>query len=380
MKIINYTKEHQKFRERVHEFMQTKVVPFVDQWEKDKIMPKSAWRQMGAGGCLCPTISPEYGGAGLDFLYSVIIIDEIARTNHNGAGPVLHSEIVVPYINSFATEECKKKYLPGCVAGDIITAIAMTEPDAGSDLASLTTTAEEDGNEVIINGNKIFTSNAINCDLVVLAAKDPAVDDPYKAISLYLVEADSPGFARGERLDKMGWHSQDTGELFLTNCRIPKGNLLGKKGQGFYLMMQKLQQERLITAIWGVIAGEYILDLALKYYKENSGAGKLVPNSQTNKFSLVEMATEVKIGRTFIDKLIVDHIEGQDVVVETSMAKFWTTEMARRVANNCMDLLAEAGVLKHSPIARSFVDVRSMSIFAGTNEIMRRIVANFMGL
>jgi len=360
--------------------MEKEVIPNVEQWEKDRIVPKSFYKKMGKEGLLCPTIPKKYGGPGHDFLYSIIINDEICRTNHNGCGPILHSEIVAPYIASFASEELKQKYLPGCVSGDIVLAIGMTEPNAGSDVASITTTAEDDGDHVIVNGAKIFISNAFNCDLLLLAAKDPFVETPYKEVSLYLVESDTPGFKIGNKLDKMGWHSQDTAELFFTNCRVPKTNIVGEKGKGFYMLMQKLQQERLMTALWGVIASEYILDNTLKYYKDNSGEGKPVPKSQANQFSLVEMATEIKIGRTFVDKLVVDHMEGKDVVVETSMAKFWTTELARRVANGCMDLLAEAGIHEHNPVVRSFLGVRSMSIFAGTNEIMRRIVAKYMNL
>lgn len=380
MEIIHYTDQHIKFRKQVHTFMEKEVIPEVEQWEKERIMPKSAWKQMGAEGFLCPTVSTEFGGRGVDFLYSVIVADELSRTNHNGAGPLVHSEIVVPYINTFATEECKKKYLPGCVSGDIITSIGMSEPNAGSDVASITTTAEEKGDEIIINGAKIFISNGINCDLVVLAARDPLVKNPYEAISLYLVEADSPGFSKGNKLDKMGWHSQDTAELFFTKCCIPAGNRIGEKGKGFHMMMQKLQQERLLTALWGQIAAEYTLDKAMQEYKELSGPGKPIPKSQVNQFALVEMATEVKIGRTFVDKLIVDHMEGKNIVTETSMAKYWTTEMAKRVADRCVDLLGDAGIIKNSPIVRSFLDVRSMSIFAGTNEIMRMIISKSMKL
>jgi acyl-CoA dehydrogenase len=380
MEIIKYTEAHNQFRAKARKFMEEEVIPHVEQWEKDRIVPRSFYKKMGQAGFLCPTVSKTYGGPGLDFLHSVIINDEISRTNHNGCGPILHSEIVAPYIESFASEACKHKYLPGCVSGDIILAIGMTEPNTGSDLAAITTTAEDDGDHVIVNGAKIFISNGINCDLLVLAAKDPLEKNPHKAVSLYLVDADTPGFKKGNKLAKMGWHSQDTLELFFTNCRVPKANMLGEKGHGFSMLMKKLQQERLMTALWGVIAAEYILENGLKYYRENSGEGKPVPRSQVNQFSLVEMATEVKIGRTFVDKLIVDHMEGKDIVVETSMAKFWTTEMARRVANGCMDLLAEVGVYEHIPIVRSFLGVRSMSIFAGTNEIMRRIVAKYMNL
>ena len=380
MEILNYTNEHEEFRARVHAFMEKEVKPCVGQWEKDKIMPRSAWKRMGDEGLLCTTISKEYGGPGGDFLHAVIVADELSRTDHNGAGPVTHSDIIVPYINSFATEECKRKFLPGCVSGDIITSVAMTEPNTGSDLAAIEATAEENGDEVIINGSKIFITNGINCDLVVMAAKHPEIENPHKAISLYLIENGTPGFEKGGKLDKMGWHSQDTAELFFTKCRIPVGNRLGEKGEGFKMLMQKLQQERLITAIWGIVAAEHTLDLALDLYKKNSGPGKPVAKSQVNQFELAELATEVKIGRTFVDKLIADHMEHLNIVKETSMAKFWVTELARRVADRCLDLLGPAGVIDNDPLVRSWRDVRCMSIFAGTNEIMRQIVSKMIGL
>ena len=376
MEIINYTEQHKKFREKARAFIEKEVTPNVEEWEKERLMPKSAWKKMGRAGLLCPTIAPEYGGSGLDFICSMILMEELAKTNHNGAGPILHGEIVVPYVEAFASEECKQKFLPGCVSGDVIMAVGMTEPDSGSDLASIKASAVEDGDEVIINGSKIFISNGINCNLIVMAAKDPAEKNPHKAVSLYLLETDTPGFARGRKLDKMGWYSQDTAELFFTNCRVPIGNRLGEKGNGFAMLMQKLQQERLVTALWGLTAAEHIFEEILKLYRED----KAISKSQAKQFSLVELATEIKIGRTFADKLIVDHIQGKKIEKETSMAKFWMTELARRVADRSLDIMAEAGVMKNEPVPRAFRDVRSMSIFAGTNEIMRQIVGKFMGI
>jgi len=224
MDILKFTKEHNQFRERLCAFLAKEVTPFVDQWEKDHIVPKSTWEKTGKAGFLCPSIKPEYGGIGGDFLYSVIVAEEFSRTAHSGLAASLHSDIVVPYIDSFGSKEQKEKYLPGCVSGDIITAIAMTEPDAGSDLAGMKTTAVEQGDQVVINGSKTFISNGINCDLLVLAAADPAVENRHQAVSLYLLEDKTPGFKRGRQLDKMGWDSQDTAELFFSDCRIPKTN------------------------------------------------------------------------------------------------------------------------------------------------------------
>lgn len=380
MEIIKYTEEHNKFRERLRSFLEKEVIPYADQWEADGIVPKSVWRKMGQGGFLCPAVSPEYGGMGGDFLYSVIVGEEITQTRITGLTANLHSDIVVPYIESYAAEDLKKKYLPGCVSGDIVAAVAMTEPDAGSDLAGMKTAAEEEGDEVIINGSKTFISNGINADVVVLAARDPEVEDPYQAISLYLVEDGTSGFKRGRKLDKMGMHSQDTAELFFNNCRIPKKNRLGEKGVGFLMLMEKLQQERLVCALMAVPAAEYILDWTMDFCKKTSVAGKPLSKYQATQFALVEMATEVKLGRTFLDRLVVEHMEGSNVVIETSMAKYWTTEMVKRVADRCLDLIGDYGMLEKCPLARAFRDVRVMPIFAGTNEIMKGIVAKFMGL
>ena len=380
MKILQYTEEHKQFREQVRSFMKKEIAACSEQWEKERIMPKSAWKRMGKAGLLCTTISPEYGGQGKDFLHAVIIAEEICYTSQNGQGPVTHSDIVVPYITSFASEEIKKKYLPGCISGDVITAVAMTEPDVGSDIASIATTAVEKGDEVIINGSKIFITNGINTNLVILAARDPLIENPYKALSLYLVDGDSPGFQKGKHLDKMGMHSQDTAELFFSDCRIPKKNRLGQKGEGFKLLMENLQQERLLLTLWGLVVSELVLEITLSYYKNNSGSNKFSLKSQANQFSLVEMATDVKIGRTFFDKLIVEHMEGKNIIVETSMAKHWIATLVRRVCNGCLDLFGDSATAETCSVIRYWRDTRVLSIVGGTNEIMKSIVAKFMGL
>ena len=380
MEILNYTKEHEHFRQRLRNFIKKEVIPNIEEWEVQRIMPKSTWKRIGEEGFLCVTFPPEYGGQGKDFLYSVIVTEEFVKTNHNGLGPTTHSDIVTEYIKDFATREAKKKYMPGCVSGDIITAIAITEPGAGSDAARIEATAVEQGDEIIINGTKTFITNGINCDLMVVSAVDPEIENPYEALSLFLVDSDSPGFERGKKLDKMGLYSQDTAELFFTNCRIPKENRLGKKGEGFHMLMQKLQQERLMVNIFSVATAEYILEQTLEFYSKNSGSGKSIPKSQANQFSLVEMATEIKIGRTFIDKLIADHMEGKNIVVETSMGKYWNTDMVNRIATRCLDIYGELATTEQCPIARHWRDVRVYSIFAGTNEIMKSIVVKLMNL
>jgi len=380
MQILNFTPEHEAFRHRLKAFLAEEVTPNVEQWEKDGIEPREIWQKMGRGGFLCTDIAPEYGGIGGDFLYSVIVTEELSYTYHTGLAAGLHSDVVVPYISAFGNEELKQKFIPGCVSGDIISAVAMTEPGAGSDLAGIATTAEQEGDEVVINGSKTFISNGINADIVIIAAKDPAVENPYQALSLYVVETGTPGFERGRHLDKMGWRSQDTAELFFSKCRIPAGNCLGEKGQGFLMLMQKLQQERLVCSIGAVTAAERIVEWVTDYCKKTKISGKPLSKFQANQFALVEMATDIKLGRTFMEKLVADHMEGQEIIVETSMAKYWTTEMAKRVADRGLDLVGNEAAIEKYPITRAWRDIRVMSIFAGTNEVMKGIAAKFMGL
>jgi acyl-CoA dehydrogenase len=380
MDIIPYTEEHRIFRESARKFFEKEVTPHVDEWEEAGIVPKDVWRKMGEQGFLCMDVPEEYGGLGADFLYSVILTEELCRTGCTGLAAPLHSDIVVPYITTYGSEELKRKYLPRCVSGELIAAVAMTEPNTGSDLAAIRTTATPDGDHVVINGQKTFISNGINCGVLVLAAKDPTVENPYQAMDLYVVEDGTPGFEKGRKIKKVGWHSQDTAELYFTDCRVPVANRLGVKGGGFMILMDKLQPERLSCAIMAVAAAERMLEMTIKYTKERMAFGKPISKFQSSQFRIVEMATEVKLGRTFVEKLIMDHMEGKKVVVEVSMAKYWTTDMAMRVADGCVQLHGGYGYCEEYPIARAWRDARVMSIFAGTNEIMKNIAAKFMGL
>jgi alkylation response protein AidB-like acyl-CoA dehydrogenase len=380
MEILAYTQEHRQFREELRDFFAREVTPHVDEWERACIVPKSVWRRMGQAGFLCPGLPAEYGGRNGDFLYAVIVAEEFARTWHSGLMASLHSDVVVPYIASFGSEAIKRRYLPGCASGETITAVAMTEPGAGSDLAGIQTVALEEGDTVVIDGSKTFISNGINADLIVVAARDPAVPDPYQALSLYLVESGTPGFTRGRHLEKMGMRSQDTAELFFSRCRIPVANRLGRKGDGFLMLMGKLQQERLVCALSAVSAAECMLEWVIGYCTTTRESGKPLSKRQSCQFALVEMATEVKIGRTFVDRLVSGHMAQETIIVETSMAKYWTTDMAKRIADRALDLCGNFAMLEKCPMARAWRDVRITSIFAGTNEIMKGIAAKFMGL
>jgi acyl-CoA dehydrogenase len=380
MDILKYTDEHRIFREAFRRFCEREVMPHVEDWEAQGQVSREVWEKMGENGFLCMDVAEEYGGLGVDFLYSVILIEELARTNHTGLGAPLHNDIVVPYLTTYGSEELKRRVLPGCISGETITAVAMTEPDAGSDLAAIRTTARDDGDHVIIDGQKTFITNGLLCDLVVVAARDPEVKDPHQAIDLYVVEGGTPGFEKGQRLHKIGWHSQDTAELFFSDCRVPKANRLAQKGMGFAMLMDKLQQERLVVALLGVAAAENALEETVAYCKERKAFGRPITKFQNTQFRLVEMATEVRLGRTFVDKLIVDHMAGENVVIDVSMAKYWTSDMAMRVMDGCLQLHGGYGYSEEYPIARRWRDARVLSLFAGTNEIMKVIAARFMGL
>lgn len=380
MDLIPYNEGHRIFRDSFRKFLQREIVPHIDEWEESGIVSREAWTKMGRAGFLCTGVPEQYGGAGADFLHGVIIIEELARSNFSGLGIRLHSDVVVPYLVDYATEEQKRKYLPQCVSGEIITAIGMSEPNTGSDLAAIRTTAVEQVDHFLINGQKTFISNGINCDLIVLAARDPAESDPHRAVDLFLVEAGTPGFEKGARLKKVGWRAQDTAELFFADCRVPLENRLGEKGTGFKKMMSHLQPERLVIAVWAVAAAEFMLEETIEYVKNREVFGKALARYQHTQFEFAEMATEIRLGRNYVDKLIMEHMAGENIAQDVSMAKYWTTEMAFRVADRCMQLFGGYGYCEDYPIARAWRDIRVNRILGGTNEIMKIVIAKNLGL
>jgi len=374
-----YRKEHRLFRERFKRFLSEEIIPFYDQWEKEGIIPKEVWKKMGMHGYLCPWVEKEYGGAGLGLEFSFIITEEMAYAGVYGLMAGLHSDIVAPYIHTFGDKEQKKKWLPGCISGEIILAVAMTEPDAGSDLSSIRTTAKRDGDSYIINGEKIYISNGILSNLIVVACKTEIESGSrYKDISLICVEDGSPGFSRGRNLEKTGWHSQDTGELIFRDCQVPVSNLLGEEGKGFYYMMEKLQQERLVSAIMSQAAAEAAFNMTLNYCKQRKGLKQAEIPIDIN--GITEMATDIEIGRTFLNSLIYDHINDEDIIKKVSMAKWWTSDMANRIISQCMELYRDYGYLEDYKVGRFFRDVRAHPIYAGTNEIMKRIIGRKLGI
>lgn len=370
--------EHLIFRDSVRKFLEKEVMPHFDQWEREGIVPREAWRKMGENGFLCPWLEEEYGGPGGDFLCSVILCEEFFYRGVTGLIAPLHSDVIVPYIHSFGNEEQKRRWLPGCASGQILTAIAMTEPDTGSDLAAIRATAIRQGDHYVLNGRKTFISLGIHADLVIVVAKtDPKAGR--RGVSLLCVESGTPGFGRGRKLDKMGWRSQDTAELFFEDCRVPVSNLLGEEGKGFYYLMQKLQQERLMASIMAQSMAEAMLDMTVKYCRERTIFGSPIGSFQHNTFKIVEMATEIELGRTFLDSLIADHAAGREITKKASMAKAWIPEMANRVAYGCVQLHGGYGYMEEYPICRFARDVRVIPIFAGTTEVMKVIIGKMMG-
>ncbi|MBU2550564.1 MAG: acyl-CoA dehydrogenase family protein [Proteobacteria bacterium] len=381
MSVNIYSEEHEIFRDTFRKYVQNEIVPHLEEWEENKEVPRSAWKKMGEQGYLCPWVDEEYGGSGVGFEYSVIIMEEISRVRADGFQVGLHSDIIAPYIDSFGTEEQKRKWLPGSCSGDIVLAVAMTEPDTGSDLQAVRTRAVRDGDDYIINGSKTFISNGYNCDLAVVVCKtDPDAVPRHKGISLIAVEADTPGFVKNRKLKKMGMHAADTAELTFEDCRVPRENILGEEGMGFIYLMKKLQQERLCTCIQVQAAIEAMIELTIPYAKERKAFGQSISSFQHNSFKIVEMATEVEIGRTFMMDLIADHIAGKDIVKKVSMAKWWLGELANRVAYDCVQLHGGYGFMDEYAISRWYRDIRACSIYAGTSEIMKVIIAKMMDL
>ena len=378
------TESHELFRKSLRKYLEKEVIPNFEQWEADHQVPNSYWKQLGELGFLCPWLDEEFGGMNADFGYSVVLGEELEKVGTGISGPAIHNDIVMPYINSFGSVAQKKKWLPRSTTGEIISSVAMTEPGTGSDLASIKTTAIKDGNDYIINGEKTFISNGYTTNFVVLVCKtDPSANPAHNGISLIVVDAidqEVPGFRKGKKLNKLGQHSADTAELIFEDCRVPVENLLGEEGKGFYYLMEKLQQERLTVAIGAMTAAERMLEITLGYVKQREAFGKPISKFQNTQFKIAEMATQIQIGRTFVDHLIVKHIAGENIVTEVSMAKWWTTDMAKKVAAECMQLHGGYGYMEEYEIARRYRDIPISSIYAGTNEIMKVIIAKNMGL
>ncbi|MGG0177215.1 acyl-CoA dehydrogenase family protein [Gottfriedia acidiceleris] len=373
--------EHDIFRKSLRKFLEKEAVPFYEQWEENKLVPRTFWEKMGEQGYLCPWADEKYGGMNADFGFCVVIQEELCKIGAGLGGINIHNNVIMPYIGRYGTNEQKKRWIPKASSGEIISSIAMTEPGVGSNLAGIQTTAVRKGENFIVNGTKTFISNGINTNFVIVACKtDPTASPAHKGISLIVIEEGTPGFSKGKQLKKIGQHAYDTSELIFEDAIVPVNNLLGEENKGFYHLMEKLQQERLMVCISFITFAERMLEVTLKYIKERTAFGQPISKFQNTQFKLAEIATEVQLGRTFVDNLIEKHIAGENIVTEVSMAKWWITNLAKKMAPMCLQLHGGYGYMEEYEIARMYRDTVVGSIYAGSNEIMKVIIAKNLGL
>ena len=371
-----YDDEHEQFRSAFRGWLDREVVPNHEQYERDGITPRELWLAAGSQGFLGLTVPEQYGGGGTDdYRFAAVMQEEVSYTGVIGSanGFTLHNDIVLPYFIGLCTDEQKARWLPNMVSGECITAIAMTEPNTGSDLANIRTTAVRHGDTYVVNGSKTFITNGINSDAVIVAVKtDP--DAKHRGMSLLVIERGMKGFDRGRNLDKLGMHAQDTAELFFTDVEVPVANLLGEEGKGFYYLMLNLAQERLGMAVGALGVCQAAMDQTLAYTRERKAFGQPVGQFQHNKFLLAELSTEVQIGQVYVDRCVELHCDGQLSPEQAAAAKFWTTELQNKVVDRCLQLHGGYGYMLEYPIARAWADSRIQTIYGGTSEIMREIV------
>ena len=373
--------EHDAFRDTVRAFLERHVVPRHAAWEKAGIVDRDVWVAAGKQGLLGMDVPEEYGGGGVaDFRYNVVLDEEVTRHGASGVGFGLHNDIIAPYLLGLCTDEQKSRWLPAFCAGELITAIAMSEPGAGSDLQAIRTHARRDGGDWVLSGSKTFITNGINADLVLVVAKTDPDADGARGLSLLAVERGMAGFERGRNLDKIGLKAQDTAELFFDEVRVPATNLVGAENKGFVHLMDNLPQERLSIAVGAVAACEKVLELTLEYVKGRQAFGRPVGSFQHSRFVLAEIATETTIARTFLDECIRQHMRGQLTISDAAMAKWWTTDLQNRVADACLQLHGGYGYMTEYMVSKAWLDGRVQSIYGGTNEIMKEIVGRGLGL
>jgi len=375
-----YEAEHEAFRDAVRSFMARHVTPFHDAWEKAGIVDRAVWVEAGKQGLLGTDVPERYGGGGIrDFRYNCVVSEEVTRAGGSGVGFTLHNDVMAPYLLDLTSDEQKERWLPPFVRGEMITAIAMTEPGAGSDLQGLRTTARRDGSDWVLSGSKTFITNGIHADLVLVVART-APDAGSRGFSLLAVERGMRGFERGRNLEKVGLKAQDTAELFFDEVRVPAANLVGREGGGFVHLMERLPQERLSIAVVAVAAARLVFDLTLEHCKTRTAFGQPIGSFQHNRFVLAEMATELEIARTFVDRAVLEHNAGRFTVQDAAMAKWWTTELQKRVVDACVQLHGGYGYMLEHPVAKAYLDARVQTIYGGTTEVMKEIVGRSLGV
>jgi long-chain-acyl-CoA dehydrogenase len=377
-----FDEDHELFRDSVRRFIAADLLPHNDDWERAGVVDRSMFTGAGKHGFLGMAAPVEHGGGGVaDFRYNLVIAEEVQRAGINAAGLgwTLHNDICLPYFLALADEDQQARWLPGICSGELVTAIAMTEPAIGSDLASMTTTAVLDGDAYVVNGSKTFITNGINANLVITAVKtDPT--ERHRGMSLLVLERGMPGFERGRNLDKLGMHAQDTAELFFSDVRVPVANRLGEEGQGFRYLVTNLPQERLSIGATGVAAARAAFDQTLAYVKERTAFGQPVGSFQNSRFRMAEMATEIEIAQSFVDRCVLALNAGELTAEEAAMAKWWCTELQGRVADACVQLHGGYGYMAEYPVARAYADARITRIYGGTTEIMKEIIGRSLGL
>jgi alkylation response protein AidB-like acyl-CoA dehydrogenase len=374
-----FSEDHESFRDSVRKFLAKEVEPHHSRWEDQGYVDREIWLKAGENGLLCTSMPEEYGGAGADRLYSVVLMEETSRANATGLGFGLHSEIVAPYLLSYGSDAQKQHYLPRMARGECISAIAMSEPAAGSDLQGIKTSAIRDGDHYVLNGSKIFITNGWHADLVIVVAKTNP-NAGAKGTSLFLVDAGTPGFEKGKRLKKIGMKAQDTAELFFDNVRVPASALLGKENQGFIYLMQELPWERMQIALMAVANAQAAIDWTITYVKDRKVFGTTVASFQNTRFKLAELQTEVQIAQVFVDRCM-ELLEKKQLDTATaSMAKYWTTDLQCKVIDECLQLHGGYGYMWEYPIAQAYADARVQRIYGGTNEIMKELITRSMGL
>ncbi|NBE83419.1 acyl-CoA dehydrogenase family protein [Micromonospora rubida] len=372
-----FSADHLAFTELVRAFIDKEIAPHHDRWEADGIVDRRVWRAAGAAGLLGFFVDERYGGGGVtDRRFNAVLTEELARAGASGPAFGLHNDIIGPYLTDLTNDEQRQRWLPGFCSGEIITAIAMSEPGAGSDLQGITTTAVRDGDSYVVNGQKTFISNGILADLVIVVARtDPAAG--HQGISLLVVERGMAGFERGRNLDKIGQKAQDTAELFFADVRVPAANLLGVEGQGFSYLMRNLPFERLSIAVAALAGAETVFEQTLAYCKQREAFGRAIGSFQHNRFLLAELATELRLGRVFVDQCLVE----PTLTAETAaMAKWWCTELQVRTVDRCLQLHGGYGYMREYPVAKAYLDARVQTIYGGTTEIMKEVIGRSLGL
>jgi alkylation response protein AidB-like acyl-CoA dehydrogenase len=381
MKRILFDAEHQAYRESVRAFLDKEVVPRYAEWERAGIVPRELFTGLGGLGAFGIAVPERFGGAGIaDFRYNVVLQEEAARLGVSPAllGPALHADVCLPYFLDLTTEEQKARWLPGIASGELVTAVAMTEPGTGSDLSGIRTKAVRDGDHYVVDGAKTFITNGVNADLVVVAVRTG--EHPHRGLSLVVVERGTPGFERGRKLEKVGLHAQDTAELVFTGARVPVANLIGREGEGFFGLTRNLPQERISVAVSGLAQAQAAFDWTVAYVRERKAFGKPIGAQQVIKHRLAELATEIEIAQHYLDRCVLALNDGELTVVDAAKAKWWCTELQGRVVDACVQLHGGYGYMLEYPIARAWQDSRVTRIYAGTTEIMKEIIGRSLDL